>query len=242
MADISVPQTIADRLYDVERRLSAMERSPQLGTSSIKGGRLRVLRASGAPVAAFGEDSTNTVGSVLYDSSGNVIAAFGQVPALTGADGVQLGATADPTLLWNATDGQLRPHQISVFSPANNAVVITSGAFTLAHDCWFERAQTMYLHTRFDVGVDAGCSAEVRLVHFGGSTTNVLSLSSVPGQIFNVQLAWVPSSLALNATARFRLEARRTAGAGTINVYPPFGAELGDFRSTATSGGAWTAV
>jgi len=242
MADPTVPQTLADRLATVERRLAALERSPQLTSSSIKGGTLRVLRAAGTPVAALGEDSTNTVGTVLYDSSGNVIAAFGQVPALTGADGVQLGTTADPTFLWNTTDGQLRPHQISVFAPSQGAQVITSGTFVLAHDCWFEKPQTKYLHVRFAVGIDAGVTGEFRMVHVSGSTSNTLTLSSVPGAVFTVELAWAPTSLAINTAAKFRLEARRTAGAGNVNVYNPYGAELGDFRSTATSGGAWTYV
>jgi hypothetical protein len=242
MADPTVSPSLARMLAEYERRIRTLETAAQLGNSSITGGRLRVLTAAGAPVAAFGADATDpdAVGSLLYASDGSVLAAFGQVPALSGGEGVQLGSTANPTFLWNQTDGQLRPHQISVFAPSQGAQIITSGSYVLAHDCWFEKPQTKYLHVRFAVGIDAGVTGEFRMVHVGGSTTNTLSLSSVPGAVFTVELAWAPASLTINTAAKFRLEARRTAGAANVNVYNPYGAELGDFRSTATSGGAWT--
>lgn len=248
MADRTVTPSLALTLAEYERRIRTLETAAQLGNSSIKGGALRVLRSSGAPVAAFGEDSANTVGTVLYDSSGNVIAAFGQIPALSGSDGVQLGATAAPTFLWNQDEGQLRPHTIVPFSPNAAAYQTTSATFVLAHDAYVERTPTKYLHMRTYISIDPGCTAEIRMTHLDASgtllaTSNTQTLSSVPGQIYNVQLAWAPTSLAtLGQTARFKLEIRRTAGAAQVGAYPPYGLELGDFRTTATSGGAWTYV
>ena len=242
MADSTVTPTLARMLSDMERRLRALEGSPQLGSSSIKGGSLRILRADGTPVASIGAVDANTVGTQLYAADGSVLAAFGQVPALSGADGVQLGPTAQPTLLWNATDGMLRPHQISVFSLNAGAYGTTSGSFGLAADCYFERAAARYFHFRTVIGIDAGCTGEFRMTCSSGDTSNVISVASVGGAIYDLQLSWAPPALTLNSAARFELQSRRTAGAGTIYVYNPYGGELGDFRTTATSGGAWTAT
>ena len=55
MADPAVPQSMATEFAEMKRRISSLERSAQLKSSSIKGGALRVLDANGNEIFTAGE-------------------------------------------------------------------------------------------------------------------------------------------------------------------------------------------
>lgn len=71
MADPAVPQNLADRLGELERRLAALERSPQLEHSSVRRGGLTVYDEDGVRAARLGQALTDTsAGAEFYASDG----------------------------------------------------------------------------------------------------------------------------------------------------------------------------
>lgn len=82
MAQPVLPDDLIDRIVDLERRLIALERSPQLTQTSIKDGALTVLDAAGVVRVKIGKDGTD-YGVKIYDAAGvNAVSlatlAFGQ--------------------------------------------------------------------------------------------------------------------------------------------------------------------
>lgn len=71
MADPAVPQTLADRLAELDRRLAALERSPQLGFSSVRQGGLTVYDDAGVRAARLGQSmSSSEAGAEFYAADG----------------------------------------------------------------------------------------------------------------------------------------------------------------------------
>lgn len=74
------PPDLADVLQDIDRRLRALERSPQAPRTSIAGGRLRVLTDDGDPVVELGQlDSGH--GILVYNPDGSVRWQSASLPA-----------------------------------------------------------------------------------------------------------------------------------------------------------------
>lgn len=69
MAGQQLPDDLFAWLRDLERRLVALERSPQLTQTSIKDGALSILDASGVTRVKVGRDGSS-YGVKVYDSSG----------------------------------------------------------------------------------------------------------------------------------------------------------------------------
>ena len=69
MAQPVLPKDLIDRIVDLERRLIALERTPQLTQTSIKDGTLTVLDAAGVVRVKIGKDGTD-YGVKVYDAAG----------------------------------------------------------------------------------------------------------------------------------------------------------------------------
>ena len=73
MIDPALPTGLEDIVADLQRRLTSLERSPQLISSSVNGGVLRVLDDSGNKVFEAGKLSAGVYGVRISDAAGATI-------------------------------------------------------------------------------------------------------------------------------------------------------------------------
>lgn len=130
MAQPVLPDDLIDRIVDLERRLIAVERSPQLTQTSIKEGALTVLDAAGVVRVRIGKDGSD-YGVKVYDAAGaNPVSlaalAFGQSYA---AVFTQQGTTST-TFVDLATAGPER----TVTVGQSGRVIVLGGAFAVSYD------------------------------------------------------------------------------------------------------------
>lgn len=69
MAQPVLPDNLVNQIVDLERRIAALERTPQLTQTSIKDGTLTVLDAAGVVRVKIGKDGTD-YGVKVYDAAG----------------------------------------------------------------------------------------------------------------------------------------------------------------------------
>lgn len=120
-----LPEELLSTLADLERRLVALERSPQLTSASIKDGALVVLDAAGVVRVKIGKDGTD-YGVKIYDAAGaNAVSlatlAFGQ----NYAEVIPEEATTSTSYVDLATVGPSVPVTVG---PSGRAIVL-GGAY-----------------------------------------------------------------------------------------------------------------
>lgn len=125
MAQPVLPKDLIDRIVDLERRLVALERTPQLTQTSIKEGTLTVLDAAGIVRVKIGKDGTD-YGVKVYDAAGaNPVSlaqlGFGQAYAEVVAE----QASTSTTFVDLATPG---PSVTVDIGPSGRAIVL-GGAY-----------------------------------------------------------------------------------------------------------------
>lgn len=69
MSEPLLLQSFIDQIAEHERRLAALERAPQLGSSSIKEGTLSIVDSAGVTRVSIGKDGTD-YGVKVYDAAG----------------------------------------------------------------------------------------------------------------------------------------------------------------------------
>jgi len=79
MAQPVLADTIFTRLNDLERRLVALERSPQLTSASIKDGALTIYNLAGQAVAVFGKQSSGRYGLSTFNAAGQRTLELGEL-------------------------------------------------------------------------------------------------------------------------------------------------------------------
>lgn len=125
MAGQQFPDDLFAQLRDLERRLVALERSPQLTQASIKDGALTVFDAAGIARVKIGKDGTD-YGVKIYDAAGvNAVSlatlAFGQ----NYAEVVPEESTTSTSYVDLATVG---PSVSATVGPSGRAIVL-GGAY-----------------------------------------------------------------------------------------------------------------
>ena len=219
MTDPALPQSLITEIGDLKRRLDNLERSPQLLSSSITGGALRVL-----------------------DSSGNEIAVLGDFTAGEGdATGIRIQNSAGADILFiSEVSGFGIPRRAVPWRPAIVADFesTTSASFVDAWDSQLGVVDANGLKTQFVVTLNAADTAEVKIV-LGAANTDTVSLLGSTATQWTVDLKWNHGITLGGGPILFRLQVRRSAGSGgNVNVHRPHPLEVVNSNSiSATSGG-----
>lgn len=213
MHDPTIPRNLADTLRDITRRLSALERSPQLPNSSMRGGSTRLLDNDGNVLWAAG--NVNFVGAVGGDAYG----AFTFDTAGAMVDGAATGFR-----------GRIYPSTpISLHSSA--AVTITSSSFVSVFEGGVQNPDGDVYQIIGAVETSSGTTGEVRLT-MGSTHSAVLSVPASTNKFY--EFDWEhPSTSGINDPRAGReqagiviVEARRVSGTGSVFLLPPQTSEI----------------
>lgn len=208
-------------LTDLRRRLTDLERAARMPNTSQRGGTFELLDDQGRPVFYFGTFTR------------------GASPPSYGVQGVipgGAGAGSSPTVLEIDDDGLEAPYLDLPYAKASDFVPVTAGAFA---NIWVGHAALIVARAvavRLTIGVDAATTGEVRIVA-GGIASAVVNC---PGGAFtNPDYAMLlPANSIGTGPLTVEVQARRTAGAGNVNVYPPIVmAQAGNDGTNATASG-----
>jgi hypothetical protein len=221
MNDPATPQTLASEFADLKRRLSALERSPQLKSSSIKGGKLKVYDSSGNSIMEAGEigidgDTTTSAGMTITTPGGH------DVFRVSADRGLTLPALTYP---WR--------------DDPNTSTAITSASWTTVFESRVEGLSGDALRSDWVVTLDSGVSADVRVMITAGSVvTDTVSIAYATSSSWTFALAWLHGKNLGSGPFIVRIDAKRTAGAANVNVYRPYHLSIQDgYTIGATSGG-----
>jgi hypothetical protein len=221
MTDPALPQTLLTEITDLKRRLAALERSPQLKSSSIKGGTLRVLDASGNPILEAGEISID---------GGTVT-----------SDGLRISTPGgEPVLQVSANRGLTLPAVVYPWRDSpNQATAITSAAWTTVYESRIESLHGDSLRSDWSVTLDSGVSADIRVqITTGPVNTDTVAIAFATAATWTFALRWLHGLGMGSGPYVVRIEARRTAGAANVNVFEPYHIAIQDgYDISATSGG-----
>jgi hypothetical protein len=205
------------RFRDLERRLEALERGERMPYTSQRGGTFELLDDQGRPVFYFG---TFTRGA----GTGYGIQA--KVP-----DGA--GPGTNPTVLEIDDDGLEAPYLDIPYGKAGDFVVVTAAGFTTAWSGNAALCVARAVRVGFTIGCDAATTGEVRVI--AGARTSAarpLAAGAFTSGTFDLLLM---DDVIGSGPLGVHLQARRTGGAGNVNVYPPTTmAQVGDDGTAAT--------
>lgn len=230
------------QIQNLSRRINLLERVNQLGQSAIQIGALRILDASNKLAAKIGlfSDAYPARGVFLYDEDGFLAAELsseGDIAQMhlydwtTGWRTVRIYTTPGAASLQVHEPNNPQPHfQIrddGVVHPvyhlpayrANDFVVVTSGTFVTTWQSSMSGCPAPALGFNTVVGCDPSTTGEVRLkiTHSGGTLTTDTK-SCAANTFTNFDVRW-EHDLPLREAFNIDVEARRTSGAGNVNVY-----------------------
>ena len=236
--DLALSPSLASKLAALENRIAILERTNQLEAATIRGGSLRVLDDTGAPVALLGEDADGRRGLVIYDTDGNVVATIG-----TNADGevgidVQDPTTSTPLLKAIAGSGLVTPPTPHGWiADSDPGVTITSGTFAFAWTTTIEVVTGDEVGFRVPFLASVGTTGEAEVTFNGVTVGGTKTISS--GASINPSFReTLPGSIPLGSgTIDVALMVRRTSGAGAIVVYSPTELTNGSQLDSFPSGG-----
>jgi hypothetical protein len=111
----------------------------------------------------------------------------------------------------------------SVRKQSDAFVAVTSATFVITWEVGVSQIVNDSFLVQTTVVADAGTTGEVRLYAPSVSGTPVTAVASIPAGVQRfVRFAWlVPDMIVGTNTALFQVQARRTAGAGAVNVFYP---------------------
>lgn len=135
MAGQQLPDDLLAWLRDLDRRLVALERSPQLTSASIKDGALTIYNAAGLPVLVLGKQSTGRYGLSAFNAAGQRTLELGELAS--SRNGLEV---PDPT----SGVAQVRVGQLAAGGYGLEAV---SGGATVTLDTLAFRAAAAVVNT-----------------------------------------------------------------------------------------------
>lgn len=224
--DPSFSPSLAAEIIDLKRRLDNLERSPSLPFSSARGGAFFYFDDSSGPRWAMG--------NIHVTADGNVGTSEQDVYGVVG-----FGDSSSAGLfLRQGQRGLAYPGLSFTFHDYQVFKAITSGAFVPVWNVQLDQVVGEVVKVVFGVGTDAGTTGDVRLSDaVSGAVTTVASL---PANSFKfVSYEWLhPATTGLfdsrvrGTRLDLRVDAKRTGGAGNVNVYLP---DQGQIASTWTN-------
>lgn len=203
MADPALPASLAAELADLRRRLDAVERSPRLPNSSIRGGALTIL-----------------------DDAGDIVAQVGDFVGPDGAPDTGLHFPNDRVGM-SQEHGLFRPRLQVEARTLNVTQNTTSGTFSTLWQ-FVTRSMASGVEVTFACATDAATSAELRLeVIRSGGGTSYSAVKTVPASNPSTYFTWlldlraITNPVTIGQPLFLNVQARRTGGAGTVYVFQP---------------------
>lgn len=248
-----LPDSLGSQLAEIERRLRTLETSNPLSSASIDHGAMRVLDTSVDPAGlqrvVVGQQADDTFGIWIYDETGTkVILKLGTAGlAMHDADGdlrARLGLIDEPNnrygiLVLDADGvtarlqaderGLLTPYLAAPFVAATGDFLpVTSATFVATHLAQIEQITHEGLYCWVTATSDAATTGEMRLRNVStGAVTDAVSIPAGSGGT-QYQFRWLHGSALSFGPAGFEVQARRTGGAGDVNIYRPPGVWMTD--------------
>lgn len=212
MNDSALPPSFVARLAEFERRLGNVERSPRLTNASITG-YLKLNNALGNQQFFVG---TNLIGEQV----------------------LVIGTPASPAMWWTSTDGLTYPYETTPFIDFTTFKSITSGTFAVQYVTRVGTMQCTTLNAAVYVSAPVGTSYEVKFRNVSTGAEQTLVVAGTGGTQL-VDLKWRHGLPLTFGPYQFEWQVRRSAGAGTVAFFEPFGVVQGAF-SVATF--TWTVI
>lgn len=228
------PAQFEQRLRRIEAQLAAMSTARSAPVTSVADGAITVIDENGDTVALIGEGPTGNRQIAVYDpATGGSVAVLGQLTVNTTNP---VGSEIDVGLLVQdengvdlfvatRTHGLHRPVQQFEWREVNVFTAVTSGTFDTQYQSVVTWLPTTAVKVDVAVGTDAGTTGEVRLqINHGGTLYNSSAISvpaaSAPDyRTFKMDLDGL--SVPIGTTFFANVQARRTGGAGNVNVFEP---------------------
>lgn len=245
MTDPLGPESLELRLREMERRLMELETSQRAAYTSIldDAGVVRVkLTRSGL---TFYDASGNIIttlddlGLRVFDSAGVLRARLGYLDGSAGY-GVRVHGASNEQLFEANDDGLRYPALNSPWIPqltAFNGIYtpVTDAAFVNVYQAEFSQITHLGFAATIVCTSDAGTTGEFRLSADAGGTTSAVTVPS--GSAGTMQLfEWLHGLTLATGPTSFRVQAKRTGGAGNVNVYLPARASMVDNLVCSTTG------
>jgi hypothetical protein len=212
----TIPQTpgqqfLAD-LKALERRIADLERGERAPATSMRGGSFQVLDEDGNPRVVLGEDGDGSYGIEVRDGAGNL---------MLDVDASGMRAPYLPIHIHDADQGE-----------AYNGAAFASTR-------WWIRAEAIsHAGVFFAIAgyTEAGVTGEVRIRNLTAGTVSAARVYNAADGFTVREWRWLHGSPIGSGPVHFRVEARRTAGAGNFFSYDPNGAGLLDPALCTASG------
>lgn len=217
-------ETLETRLKAMEERLLKLETAPRAPHTSVQNGSFTILDDTGKTVAKFDRD-----GFKMYDAAAVLRLQIGFIDAGAGY-GVKVFTTVGQSLFEANDDGLRFPAlntpwipQIATFTGLFTP--ITDAAFVNVYQAEFSQITHLGFASTVTSTSDAGTTGEFRVSADAGGSTSTITVpagSAGTSQAFE----WLHGLNLNSGPTSFRVQARRTGGAGAINVYLPARASL----------------
>lgn len=228
------PENLGTILKEIERRLSNLETAPRGPHTSVKNGRMRFLDDNDNQVVVLDGE-----GLKVYDDSGNLRVRAGYINPTSGY-GLSVFEAGGALMFEFNDDGGRTPALQTSFVPNLAAfngfyTPVTAGAFADVYEAQFAVISHRGLGVPVICTSDVGTTGEFRIRSGAGGTTSAVTVPS--GSAGTLQLfEWLHGEDISTGPTSFFVQARRTAGAGDVNVYLPTRAALMDPLPCSASG------
>jgi hypothetical protein len=212
MSEVQLPKDFIARFKDMERRLRILEQTPRLNKASVRDGR-----------------------TIFQDGDGNIVVLLGAIE-----DGVYgeliISKIGWPLSWYDNQHGQIYPGETINFANATSLFPCTSGSFVPTFNAAVLTATSEALAVSVPWTTDVGTTGEVRLNNFvlGGAVTSARSLPANSSGIET--FCWLHQQPVGSTPFRPRVDARRTGGAGNVNIFEPYIATMSSAAALAAAG------
>jgi hypothetical protein len=203
-----------ERFRRIEQELRAIHGKNPLN-NAVFSGTLRRVDEVGNTLVQLGDG-----GFKMLDADGETRLIIGQTEP--GRYGIIVN-DADGTTprLWIDESGIRAPYLASPFVAADDYKTVASATFVVTHRAQVEQITSEGVYAWVTAGSDVGTTGEVRLRNTDtGVTTQAMTVPAASSGTVQ-QFRWLHGSLLSAGPIVFEVQARRTAGAGNVNVYRP---------------------
>jgi hypothetical protein len=191
-------------LKALERRVADLERGERALATSMRGGAFQILDDDGNPRVVLGEIANDEYGIEVHDGAGN---------SMLAVDAAGMRTPYLPIHIHDADQGEA--YNGASFSPIR----------------WWIRAEAIsHGGVFFAIAgyTEAGVTGEARIHNLTADTYSAAQVYNATDGFTIREWRWLHGSPIGAGPVHFRVEARRTAGAGDFFMYDPNGAGLLD--------------
>lgn len=239
---VAGPDTLAARLNEIERQIRDLATAQRASATTITDAAGKavvrmtrdgfdVIGPAGNVVARLNRDGITlwddssraiarlgTVGLTMWDAAGTIRSRVGLIAGTSygvqvrDADGIQERLRIDEA-------GFRQPYLAHPWVDVADFRAVTAADWTTTHRAQVELITHEGLYAAVTATSSAGTTGEFRLRNTGsGATTNAVAVPAGSGGT-NQQFRWLHGSSLSTGPIGFEVQARRTAGAGDINIY-----------------------